>query len=95
MKSVSGSTRCIAMDLPGHGESTLQYHGSSNGLDRPNLSIEVMVDMLCKVLDYLALKKVALVGYSMGARIALYTALKCSSKVQLQTQTLTFFFLEI
>ncbi|XP_073287012.1 protein PHYLLO, chloroplastic isoform X2 [Primulina huaijiensis] len=82
MKSVSGSTRCIAIDLPGHGESTLGYHGSRNGLDRPNLSIEVMVDMLCKVLDYLALKKVALVGYSMGARIALYTALKCSNKVE-------------
>ncbi|KAL0380681.1 UNVERIFIED_CONTAM: protein PHYLLO, chloroplastic [Sesamum angustifolium] len=81
MKAMSGSTRCIAVDLPGHGGSKLQYQG--NGVSgRPNLSIDVVVDILCKVLSNLTPGKVILVGYSMGARIALYTALKRSDKVE-------------
>ncbi|KAK6133984.1 hypothetical protein DH2020_032275 [Rehmannia glutinosa] len=80
MKAISSSTRCIAIDLPGHG-SKLQYHGI-NGSDQPNLSIDVVVDILCKVLNNLTPQKVILVGYSMGARISLYTALKCSDKVE-------------
>ncbi|KAK6114749.1 hypothetical protein DH2020_007018 [Rehmannia glutinosa] len=81
MKAISSSTRCIAIDLPGHGGSKLQYHGI-NGSDQPNLSIDVVVDILCKVLNNLTPQKVILVGYSMGARISLYTALKCSDKVE-------------
>ncbi|KAL8518400.1 hypothetical protein ACS0TY_009692 [Phlomoides rotata] len=81
MNAISSSTRCIAVDLPGHGGSRLQYHGK-NSSERPNLSIDVVTDILCKVLDGLSPGKVTLVGYSMGARIALYTALKCSDKVE-------------
>ncbi|KAL2234920.1 UNVERIFIED_CONTAM: Protein PHYLLO, chloroplastic [Sesamum indicum] len=81
MKAMSGSTRCIAIDLPGHGGSKLQYQGNDVS-DRPNLSIDVVVDILCKVLNNLTPGKVILVGYSMGARIALYTALKRSDKVE-------------
>ncbi|KAH6797875.1 2-oxoglutarate decarboxylase/hydro-lyase/magnesium ion-binding protein [Perilla frutescens var. hirtella] len=81
MKAISSSTRCIAIDLPGHGGSKLQYHGD-NVSDRPNLSIDVMADVLCKVLNKLTPGKVTLVGYSMGARISLYTALKRSEKVE-------------
>lgn len=80
MKAISSSTRCIAVDLPGHGGSKLQYH-SDNDSDRPNLSIDVVTDVLCKVLNNLTPEKVTLVGYSMGARISLYTALKRSEKV--------------
>ncbi|KAL0396872.1 UNVERIFIED_CONTAM: protein PHYLLO, chloroplastic [Sesamum calycinum] len=81
MKAMSGSTRCIAVDLPGHGGSKLQYQGNDVS-GRPNLSIDVVVDILCKVLSNLTPGKVILVGYSMGARIALYTALKRSDKVE-------------
>ncbi|PIN25904.1 Isochorismate synthase [Handroanthus impetiginosus] len=81
MKAISGSARCIAIDLPGHGGSKLQYQGK-NSSERPNLSIDVMSDILCKVLNNLTSGKVILVGYSMGARISLYTALKCSDKVE-------------
>lgn len=80
MKAISSSTRCIAVDLPGHGGSRFQYHGK-NSSQRPDLSIEVVTDILCKVLNDLSPGKVTLVGYSMGARISLYTALKCSNKV--------------
>ncbi|KAK4430131.1 protein PHYLLO, chloroplastic [Sesamum alatum] len=81
MKAMSGSTRCIAVDLPGHSGSKLQYQGNDIS-DQPNLSIDVVADILCKVLDNLTPGKVILVGYSMGARIALYTALKRSDKVE-------------
>lgn len=80
MKAISRSTRCIAVDLPGHGGSKLLYHGK-NISERPNLSIDVVSDILSKVLSDISPGKVTLVGYSMGARIALYTALKCSNKV--------------
>ncbi|KAG8366507.1 hypothetical protein BUALT_Bualt17G0087200 [Buddleja alternifolia] len=81
MKAISSSTRCIAIDLPGHGGSKLQYM-CDNVSERPNLTIDVVVDILSKVLNNLTPKKVILVGYSMGARISLYTALKCSNKVE-------------
>ncbi|KAK4479847.1 hypothetical protein RD792_015390 [Penstemon davidsonii] len=82
MKAISSSTRCIAIDLPGHGGSKLQYHNENNILEQPNLSIDVIVNILRKVLNTLTPGKVILVGYSMGARISLYTALKCSDKVE-------------
>ncbi|GFP95293.1 protein phyllo chloroplastic [Phtheirospermum japonicum] len=81
MKAISSSTKCIAIDLPGHGGSKLQYKGG-NGSDLPDLSIDVVVDILCKVLDNITPQKVTLIGYSMGARISLYTALKRSDKVE-------------
>lgn len=84
MKAISSSTRCIAVDLPGHGGSKLQYH-SGNDSDKPNLSIDVMADVLHKVLNNVTSGKVTLVGYSMGARISLYKALKCSEKVHTNT----------
>ncbi|EPS63201.1 hypothetical protein M569_11585, partial [Genlisea aurea] len=75
------STKCIAIDLPGHGGTKLEHPGDVLSTD---LSIPALVDILCKVLTELTLpgKKVTLVGYSMGARIALYMALKHTSKVE-------------
>ncbi|KAL8035297.1 hypothetical protein ABFS82_12G085600 [Erythranthe guttata] len=82
MKAASISARCIAVDLPGHGGSKLKHHQGIDGSDRPDLSMDVVVDIIRKVLDNLTSEKVILVGYSMGARIALYSALKYSNKVE-------------
>ncbi|CAK9155708.1 unnamed protein product [Ilex paraguariensis] len=82
MKAISGSARCVAIDLPGHGGSKLQKMSDHEAAQEPNWSIEVVGDMLCKLFHQLTNRKVTLVGYSMGARIALYMALKCSDKVQ-------------
>ncbi|PKI64425.1 hypothetical protein CRG98_015150 [Punica granatum] len=80
MKGVSGSARCISIDLPGHGESRVK---SSNGEARDlQLSIEVVANILSKTLEQVSQEKVTIVGYSMGARIALYMALKFSDKVK-------------
>ncbi|KAM7464415.1 hypothetical protein LguiA_032536 [Lonicera macranthoides] len=84
MKAVSGSARCIAIDLPGHGRSKVQNQNQvGNGpAEEPPLSIEVIAEILCKLFHFITPKKVTLVGYSMGARITLYMTLRCSDKVK-------------
>ncbi|XP_016492156.1 protein PHYLLO, chloroplastic isoform X1 [Nicotiana tabacum] len=67
MKAISGSTKCIEVDL--------------HGLEEPRLSIMAFVNILQQLFDSLQCQKVILVGYSMGARISLYMALKYNDKV--------------
>ncbi|GMP83009.1 hypothetical protein CsSME_00037095 [Camellia sinensis var. sinensis] len=82
MKAISGSARCIAVDLPGHGGSKMQNYGVREASQERSLSIEVVADILQKLIQNSTPGKVTLVGYSMGARIALYMALRCTSKVE-------------
>lgn len=77
MKVISGSARCISLDIPGHGGSQITNHGVRDSC----LSMEIIADFLHKLIDRVTPHKVTLVGYSMGARIALYMALKFVSKV--------------
>lgn len=79
MKTFSGTARCISIDLPGHGKSIL--HGVISAGEEPLLSLEKIADILHKLICNVAPAEVTLVGYSMGARIALHMALKFSSKV--------------
>ncbi|XWS64137.1 hypothetical protein CRYUN_Cryun06bG0160900 [Craigia yunnanensis] len=51
-------------------------------IDQPTLSIEIVADLLVKLVEHITPGKVTLVGYSMGARIALYMALKFSDKIE-------------
>ncbi|XP_038893379.1 protein PHYLLO, chloroplastic isoform X4 [Benincasa hispida] len=84
MKGISGSARCISLDLPGHGESTTQKNDCDvHGVEEPSYSIEVIADLLYKLIHHLAPGKgiVNLVGYSMGARIAMYMALRFGDKI--------------
>lgn len=81
MKVTSGSARCISLDIPGHGGSKINYGGAQESC----LSMEVVADFLHKFIGHVTPRKVTLVGYSMGARIALYMALKFVSKVNLIT----------
>ncbi|WJX87640.1 hypothetical protein P8452_69808 [Trifolium repens] len=80
MKTFSESARCISIDLPGHGKSTL--HGVKSATGEPCFSLELVADILHKIIHHVAPAKVTLVGYSMGARIALYMALRFSSKIK-------------
>ncbi|KAJ8564701.1 hypothetical protein K7X08_001161 [Anisodus acutangulus] len=79
MKAISGSARCIAVDLPGHGRSKLL--DQVYGLEEPGLSIMAFANILQHLFDSLQCRKVVLVGYSMGARISLYMALRYNDKV--------------
>lgn len=80
MKTFSESARCISVDLPGHGKSIL--HGVKSDAEEPCLSLEIIADILHKLIHHVAPAKVTLVGYSMGGRIALYMALRFSSKIK-------------
>ncbi|KAI7754357.1 hypothetical protein M8C21_006045 [Ambrosia artemisiifolia] len=80
MKAMSASSRCIAFDLPGHGGSKMH---TNNDMDQgANLSMKVVAGILHKLLLILTTSKVTVVGYSMGARIALYIALRCNYMVK-------------
>ncbi|KAF8399244.1 hypothetical protein HHK36_015109 [Tetracentron sinense] len=81
MKAISGCARCISVDLPGHGGSHIQNHSSKQAKLEPSMSIEVVADVLCKTIHNITPGRVILVGYSMGARIALYMALRCNDKI--------------
>lgn len=83
MKAISGSARCISIDLPGHGGSKMQNH-VAKATQEITLSIDVVADVLYKLIEQITPGKVTLVGYSMGARIALYMALRFSDKVHFQ-----------
>lgn len=81
MKAISGCGRCISIDLPGHGGTKIQNHGNKDDAQESGLSVEVVADLLCKLFGHITPGKVTLVGYSMGARIALYMALRLTNKV--------------
>lgn len=82
MMALSGLTRCVSIDLPGHGGSKLHHLDNKVATEETVLSIDRVADVLHKLIEQLTPKKVILVGYSMGARIALYMALRFSQKVQ-------------
>lgn len=81
MKALSISARCIAVDLPGHGGSKIQRIGGKQSEQQAALSIEIVTDLLNKLIQHLSPGKVSIVGYSMGARIALHMAMRHGDKL--------------
>ncbi|XP_038694901.1 protein PHYLLO, chloroplastic isoform X2 [Tripterygium wilfordii] len=82
MKAISGSARCISLDLPGHGGSKMQnLDGKKDALEQ-DLSIKAVADVICNLIQQFTSGKVTLVGYSMGARISLYIAQRFADKVK-------------
>ncbi|MEH7113589.1 alpha/beta hydrolase [Neobacillus niacini] len=67
--TLSKSSRVIALDLPGHGESS-NLEG--------NITIEDIADHIKMLLDYLNVKQVTMFGHSLGGYIALAFAEKYS-----------------
>ncbi len=63
---------CVSVDLPGHGETEA---------DLKDLSFDSLAEDLASFIDDTFTKPPVIVGYSMGGRIALYTALKYPEKV--------------
>ena len=87
MHTLSMSYKCVSIDLPGHGKTTISgeemtepsYYETSEALD--SLSMENVAQALSSLCGCLSKKKVILIGYSMGARIALYMALRFNIQV--------------
>ncbi len=59
---------CLAVDLPGHGQTTVKGNDDCYTLENTALG-------LIHWLDYLQINTCGLVGYSMGGRLGLYLAL--------------------
>lgn len=66
--ALNESHRCLAVDLPGH--------GSSLGLPPETYTADGTARALLGLLGDLGLRHPAVVGYSMGGRLALYLALR-------------------
>ncbi|MGB5105692.1 MAG: 2-succinyl-6-hydroxy-2,4-cyclohexadiene-1-carboxylate synthase [Candidatus Zixiibacteriota bacterium] len=66
--------RCITPDMPGHGRSGLPIR-------REMITIESVADGIIALMEQLKLKKATLVGYSLGGRAALFTALRHPDKI--------------
>ncbi len=67
-ETLDGDFRCVAVDLPGHGTST--------SLPDETYTTEGAAEAVLETLDGLEIPRAALVGYSMGGRLALYLALR-------------------
>jgi len=79
MKALAPSARVIAIDLPGHGESQImQRHKNS---EQFIVTVQLVADLLLKLMCHITDGEVVVVGYSMGARIALHMALNQDHKV--------------
>ncbi|KAF8653016.1 hypothetical protein HU200_062451 [Digitaria exilis] len=74
MKALSPVARVIAADLPGHGESQMLQHQVENSEQFP-ITVQSAADLLLKLIHEITDSEVVVVGYSMGARIALHMAL--------------------
>ncbi|XP_006647426.2 protein PHYLLO, chloroplastic [Oryza brachyantha] len=80
MKALSPSARVISVDLPGHGESEILEHDVENS-NQISITVQSIADLLLKLLRNITDGKVLVVGYSMGARIALHMALNQNHKI--------------
>lgn len=87
MKALSPSARVIAVDLPGHGESQMLQHHVENS-EQYLVTVQSVADLLLKLIGQITDAEVVVVGYSMGARIALHMALN-----QVHQVTLSIFYL--
>jgi pimeloyl-ACP methyl ester carboxylesterase len=67
LPGLAQSRQVIALDM--------QAHGRTADIDRP-LSLEQMADDVAAVLQYLGIERADIFGYSMGAGVALWTALR-------------------
>jgi pimeloyl-ACP methyl ester carboxylesterase len=75
LRQLGRTRRCLALDLPGHGQSAMSQDGAAA------VSIEAYRDFLGAFLTALALERAVLVGHSMGAAIAIEAALAWPARV--------------
>ncbi|MCL7043110.1 hypothetical protein MKW94_015470 [Papaver nudicaule] len=79
MKTFSSTARCISIDLPGHGGSKIHYHGNNKA--KQEISIEIISNLLSNLIHKMTNTRVVVIGYSMGARIALQMAMRYSDQI--------------
>jgi len=70
--------RCVAIDLPGHGETKTKI--INGDVTSTVYSIEGISDTLHSLLEKMEIEDVIIVGYSLGARVALSLSLSSSKE---------------
>lgn len=75
IESLSKNYKCIAVDLPGYGSSDKVLSNDSTA------QLSFYATILLQFIEALKLKQVALMGHSMGAQVAILTALKAPEKI--------------
>src|ERR1700758_2400333 len=73
LAALSERHQVIAPDLQGHGRTA--------DIDRP-LDVRLMADDIAALIDHLGLDATDVVGYSLGGKVALQTAIKYPSRVR-------------
>jgi len=76
LPALERENRCIALDLPGHGDTPAWA-------DTDSYDINPILDAILATLDSLEVEQCALLGYSMGGRIALHFALRFPARAGL------------
>lgn len=75
IESLSKNYKCIAVDLPGYGSSDKVLSNDSTA------QLSFYATILLQFIEALKLNQVALMGHSMGAQVAILTALKAPEKI--------------
>lgn len=75
IEALSIKNRCIAIDLPGYGGSS-----SINGIDA-NKTLDFYANTIVQVIKSLQLKKVTVMGHSMGGQLAMILAMQVPNLV--------------
>jgi len=76
--SLAGTCRCIAFDLPGHGDSLFRRIDSLNTLK----TMEDVAKLILWDLDALGVRRFSFYGYSMGGRVAQNVALLAPDRIE-------------
>ena len=81
-RGLAPEARCVAVDMPGHGGTT--FLPANGNAEAEGYGIEAMAEAVAKLGDSLFGgdddTPVTVVGYSMGARVALATAAACANE---------------
>jgi pimeloyl-ACP methyl ester carboxylesterase len=78
---LAGEQRCVAVDLPAHGGTSFTPADGSDGSGTSHLSMEAVSEALASLVKQICGQQggggALLIGYSMGARIALHMVGQC------------------
>lgn len=80
MECLSDRPRCIAVDLPGHGQT--QMLNDAADPNHPAFQMAPTAQALMNMLEQLSISVCDLVGYSMGGRLALYLAIYYPNRIR-------------
>ena len=77
--ALSASVDCVSVDLPGHGDSARVLCSTEQRLEAPLPAVDALLDVLATLCP--SPRRMILIGYSLGARLAMQVAERQSGRV--------------